>query len=153
MSTETPLGRAISLVGLVKLARSLNLTHQAIRKWERAGRMPRTEWTGETAYSAQIEALTGSRVTRDELLRAWGGDGPEHAATVPHPVPPAQTLSPGGGTDVGGQPPPTGDVSDSADWSPLMAGDRRERDLGRAGPDVDDVHALGLQGADRRAAA
>ncbi len=58
-------------VGLVKLARELGLTHQALRKWERAGRLPRTEWTGETRYAAEIERATGGAVTRAELLGRW----------------------------------------------------------------------------------
>lgn len=71
MDLSNPLRRAIDLVGLVALARELGVTHQAVRLWERRGRMPRTEWTGETSYSARIQAATGGKVARDELL-AWG---------------------------------------------------------------------------------
>jgi DNA-binding transcriptional regulator YdaS (Cro superfamily) len=70
-TTEHPLEVAIGLVGLSLLARALGVTHQAIRKWQAAGRMPRTEWTGETAYCPAIEALTEGKVTRAMLLAPW----------------------------------------------------------------------------------
>ena len=71
MSTLDPLSEAIELVGLTKLASGLSVSHQAVRKWQRAGRMPRTEWTGETQYGQRIEELTGNAVTRDRLLAKW----------------------------------------------------------------------------------
>jgi hypothetical protein len=71
MSTLDPLSEAIELVGLTKLAGGLSVSHQAVRKWQRAGRMPRTEWTGETQYGQRIEELTGNAVTRDRLLAKW----------------------------------------------------------------------------------
>ena len=63
------LSRAIEVVGLQDLARGLGVTYQAIRKWEAAGRLPRTEWTGETNYIDRIVELSGGAVSRDELLR------------------------------------------------------------------------------------
>jgi hypothetical protein len=89
MSISNPLADAIEQVGLVALARALSLTHQAIRKWERAGRLPRTEWTGETNYAEQIERLTGGRVTKAMLLggtraeataRTGAASGAQHGA-------------------------------------------------------------------------
>ena len=71
MSTKSPLHDAIAIVGLAALARLLGVSHQAIRKWQRAGRMPRTEWTGETDYSQIIERTTNGVVTRDKLLAKW----------------------------------------------------------------------------------
>lgn len=71
MTTQNPISKAIELVGLSKLARGLDVTYQAVRKWEQAGRMPRTEWTGETEHSERIEAMTGGAVTKDALLN-WG---------------------------------------------------------------------------------
>jgi len=64
------LGRAIDLIGLQKLAAELGITYQAVRKWQTRGRMPRTEWTGETDYARRIERLTGGKVTAVELLEA-----------------------------------------------------------------------------------
>lgn len=71
MTTQNPISKAIELVGLSKLAKGLDVTYQAVRKWEQAGRMPRTEWTGETSHSERIEELTGGEVTRASLLD-WG---------------------------------------------------------------------------------
>ena len=72
MAPDDPIEDAVRLVGLARLARELNLTHQAVRRWQRAGRLPRTEWTGETAYSDRIQCLTGGAVTRERLLGKWG---------------------------------------------------------------------------------
>lgn len=63
------LSKAIGIVGLAELARGLGVTYQAIRKWEAAGRLPRTEWTGETGYSEKIVAMTDGQVSKDDLLR------------------------------------------------------------------------------------
>jgi hypothetical protein len=71
MNTSAPLDQAIGLVGLTALARECKVSHQAVRKWQRAGRMPRTEWTGETAYSVTIERITGGEVRKADLLRPW----------------------------------------------------------------------------------
>lgn len=74
MNTSHPLKHAIALVGLSALARGLGVTHQAIRKWQVAGRLPRTEWTGETSHAARIEKATEGRVTREQLLAKWPQD-------------------------------------------------------------------------------
>jgi DNA-binding transcriptional regulator YdaS (Cro superfamily) len=71
MSTNHPLERAIKRIGLGKLAKHLGVTHQALRKWQRAGRMPRTEWTGESEYARRIEEVSGGAVKREELLDKW----------------------------------------------------------------------------------
>jgi DNA-binding transcriptional regulator YdaS (Cro superfamily) len=64
-----PITRAISDVGGVgRLATALGVTYQAIRKWERAGRLPRTDLTGETRYAAEIARVTRGHVSEDELL-------------------------------------------------------------------------------------
>ncbi len=62
--------KAIEQVGLGKLAAACGVTYQALRKWEKAGRLPRTDWTGETDYAASIETATCGQVTR-QSLRAW----------------------------------------------------------------------------------
>lgn len=63
-----PITLAIESVGLGVLAAGLQVSGQAIRKWECAGHLPRTEWTGETDYSSAIQRLTGGKVSRDALL-------------------------------------------------------------------------------------
>ena len=62
------ISKAIEIVGLANLARTLGVTYQAIRKWEAKGRLPRTEWTGETNYAALIEVATEGQVPRTSLL-------------------------------------------------------------------------------------
>ena len=71
MEDHDPIEQAIKIVGLARLARELKLTHQAVRRWQRAGRMPRTEWTSETNYGRRIEELTAGVVTRERLLQKW----------------------------------------------------------------------------------
>lgn len=79
------MSRVIAIVGLSALARGLGVSYQAIRKWEKVGRLPRTEWTGETNYGTVIEKLTGGKVTRAALLgvrNAGRGARQEREATA-----------------------------------------------------------------------
>jgi len=62
------LSKAIAQIGLQKIASELGITYQAIRKWEAQGRLPRTEWTGETRYAERIAELSGGSVSREALL-------------------------------------------------------------------------------------
>lgn len=62
--------QAIEQVGLGKLAAACGVSYQALRKWEKAGRLPRTDWTGETDYAEAIEQATESTISRG-VLRAW----------------------------------------------------------------------------------
>lgn len=66
---QNPITQAIEIIGLSKMAGHLGVSYQAIRKWEKAGRFPRTEWTGETSYASQIETLTEGKCTRAALLQ------------------------------------------------------------------------------------
>lgn len=93
-----PIQHAITLAGgPVALTRELNkrigkpVTYQAVLKWARQGRLPRTEWTGETRYAKAISAATGGQIKVRELLVrpavAVGGDQnqppvPAHKARV-----------------------------------------------------------------------
>lgn len=71
MDIPNPLQAAIDQLGLTALARECKVSHQAVRKWQRQGRMPRTEWTGETTYATAIETATGGKVPKALLLSAW----------------------------------------------------------------------------------
>jgi hypothetical protein len=87
MEASSPLDRAVDQLGLTAMARVCGVSHQAVRKWQKAGRMPRTEWTGETAYAAAIEQAAPGVVTKAELLAPWPSAKPPtlqeacHAAT------------------------------------------------------------------------
>lgn len=84
MEPQDPLQRAIDLAGLTALARECKVSHQAVRKWQRARRMPRTEWTGETGYAQAIERITAGQVNRRQLLAPWPEIvGQEGAPPVP----------------------------------------------------------------------
>lgn len=42
---------------------------KAVQKWRNAGRLPRTEYSGETDYARRIERATNYKVTVERLLR------------------------------------------------------------------------------------
>jgi len=72
---STPLQQAIAVIGIKKATRGIaivasrcGVSYQAVRKWYNAGRLPRTEWTGETRYAEIIEAATDGQITREQLL-------------------------------------------------------------------------------------
>ena len=68
MSNINPVTEAIEILGLRPLADGCKLkSYQAVKKWEKNG-LPRTEWTGETNYSENIESLTNGQVTKERLL-------------------------------------------------------------------------------------
>ena len=81
MSTQS-LSKAIAIVGLQPLAKACGVTYQALRKWESRGRLPRTEWTGETHYATIIERETGGEITRDALLVVTAPAAPVECGTT-----------------------------------------------------------------------
>ncbi len=81
MSHISPLEKAVQLVGLRPLAAGLGITYVAVRKWQSKGRMPRTEWTGETGYSAKIQEMTAGAVTKESLLASWPAADEQQQAT------------------------------------------------------------------------
>ena len=66
--TENLISKAIEIVGICKLANACGVRYQSIYKWEAKGRVPRTDWTGETDYASRIEEATKGAVTRAQLL-------------------------------------------------------------------------------------
>lgn len=74
------ISEAISIAGRKNLAKSCGVTHQAVKRWERNGHLPRTEWTEETNYSEIITNLCadnplsdGSFLTKELLLAVKPG--------------------------------------------------------------------------------
>ena len=65
---ENLISQAIEIVGLCKLAKACGVRHQSVYRWVDAGRLPRSDWTGETDYASRIEIATGGRITRAQLL-------------------------------------------------------------------------------------
>lgn len=82
--------------GPVALTREINkrierpVTYQAVLKWARQGRLPRTEWTGETRYAKAMSSAVGGKVkVRELLVRPLAAKvaGPELAESKPNPAP------------------------------------------------------------------
>lgn len=66
--TKNSITSAIEIVGLCKLGKICGVSYQAVKKWEKRGSLPRTDWTGETDYASRIEKATGGQITRAQLL-------------------------------------------------------------------------------------
>jgi hypothetical protein len=92
--------------GPVALTREINkrierpVTYQAVLKWARQGRLPRTEWTGETRYAKAMSAAVGGRVKVRELLVRPAAVKTEVAAPVE--ADPAQSAPQALEVDAGG---------------------------------------------------
>lgn len=64
--TTNPITKVIEAAGsLAAVARAAGVSHQAVRKWEKRGRLPRSEWTGETRYAEKLEEAF--EISRHEL--------------------------------------------------------------------------------------
>lgn len=48
----------------------ISITPWACNKWLRAGRLPRTDYTGETQYAAALERAVDGRISAQALLEA-----------------------------------------------------------------------------------
>lgn len=79
---ENLISKAIDLTGLTNLAKACGVTYQSVKRWEAKGRVPRTDWTGETDYASRIEEATKGVITRDQLLNLKRTD--QSAAGKPH---------------------------------------------------------------------
>ena len=67
--------------GVVSLAKSCGVTYQAVRRWERHNRLPRTDPTGETKYARAIAKATKNLISRYALLKVTREKlGEEHRA-------------------------------------------------------------------------
>jgi hypothetical protein len=68
MSTENELSRAVSLLGgFEAVGRVCGVSGKAVQKWVARGKLPRTEATGETDYSAAL-AKAHPAISKKRLL-------------------------------------------------------------------------------------
>jgi hypothetical protein len=67
-TAKTPLEAAFELLGPNRIARICGVKGPSAIKWRTKGRLPRTEWTGETDYATLIARETSGAVTREQLL-------------------------------------------------------------------------------------
>ena len=74
MMPMNPLQQAVDEKGWQSLAKATGKSSQAIRKWLDAGRLPRSEFSGETDYAGVIERETNGAVTATDLLD-WSRKG------------------------------------------------------------------------------
>ena len=79
MSKPNPLTEAIELTSVTAIAVACAVSHQAVRKWEKAGRLPASEHAGKTRYAARIAHATGRRI-KVAAIRNWSLAGWEKAA-------------------------------------------------------------------------
>lgn len=75
MNTLNPRNHALSAAlqivgGYAALAKVCGINTSAVWRWQQRGKLPRTEWTGETHYAENIEAATG--ITKAALLSYVG---------------------------------------------------------------------------------
>lgn len=66
------LQEAIDLVGPYKLADECGIKGPSVYKWLANGYLPRTEWTGETAYTdviVRMVAAAGGTISREQLMQ------------------------------------------------------------------------------------
>ena len=73
MDTKPPINHALAkavqqLGGYAATARLCQVNIRVVSRCAGLGRLPRTEWTGETHYAEAIEAATNGAITKAELL-------------------------------------------------------------------------------------
>lgn len=73
MEPEKHLSSVISFVGIREISVACDVSYHAVYRWVQRGRLPRTDYTGETDYAKKIAAAClekdpASLVTRDGLL-------------------------------------------------------------------------------------
>lgn len=68
MKDTNYISKAIEHAGLRPIADACDVSYQAVRKWEKRGHLPLTEWAGMTSYAIDIELATNGHVTEVDLL-------------------------------------------------------------------------------------
>lgn len=78
----TPLEKAVHEVGGVPAcARICSISAPAVRKWRQRGRLPRTEYTGETQHAKRMAAASDGAFTAEWLLENAGPAASEPQVT------------------------------------------------------------------------
>lgn len=68
MCLQNAIKEAIDILGgCEKTGRICGISGKAVQKWAKAGRLPRTEATGETVYAATM-AKADARISQQKLL-------------------------------------------------------------------------------------
>lgn len=66
--SEDFLSRVIKDIGgRKKVAALCNVSYQAVKKWEVKGRLPRTDYTGESQYAEILAKNSKGKYTKDDL--------------------------------------------------------------------------------------
>ncbi|OOR85879.1 hypothetical protein B0181_11850 [Moraxella caviae] len=55
--------------GRKKVADIFGLTYVSVAKWEKKGRLPYTDYIGETQYAATLARLSNGAFTQEQLLQ------------------------------------------------------------------------------------
>lgn len=67
-TTNEALELAFQTLGPTKIASLCSVKGPSAIKWRKKGRLPRTEWTGETDYASIIVEAMNGVVTRSQLV-------------------------------------------------------------------------------------
>lgn len=54
--------------GRTQVAEITGVSYMAVKKWEKNGHFPRTEYTGETNYTQKLYEASGGVLSVDEML-------------------------------------------------------------------------------------
>lgn len=69
LDSSVGMKEAVKLAGgPLKVAKSCEISTSAVHKWITNGRLPRTEYTGETKYAEILAALSGGKFDARQLL-------------------------------------------------------------------------------------
>jgi len=55
--------------GSSAVAEAVGVSRQAVEKWAKRGRLPWSEYTGDTSYATTLSRLTQGAFSRDQLLQ------------------------------------------------------------------------------------
>ena len=69
ISMNNPIVKIIEEAGVMTVARATGVTRAAVEKWRQDERLPRTEATGETHFSAALAKLSKGRYTASRIIK------------------------------------------------------------------------------------